>query len=219
MPASVIRRQSKRPGRPPASAKGRDSRSRLIDAAAVVFAERGFRSATVDDVVAAAGLSKGTFYWNFSSKEDLFLTLLEERVDRPVQRLMELTRDAPADRATAPDVSRGFESLLSDERSLLLLVHEYWMAAARDEAVAERYRERQATLRKLLAAALASRHEKTGVPLAVPAASLATAFVALAEGLAGAALVEPDTVDASLFGEILSLVYEGLEARGRKAAA
>jgi AcrR family transcriptional regulator len=207
------------PGRPPASTDRGDSRALLLDAAARVFAEKGFRAATVDAVVAEAGLSKGTFYWNFSSKEDLFLSLLDERVDRPVRELMELTRAAPADRPTAPDVSKGFARLLDSERELLLLAHEYWMAAARDARVAERYRHRQDALRELLAGALVSRHEKTGVPLTVPAASLATAFIALAEGLAGAALIDPDAVGSGLFGEVLSLVYDGLEARGRKAAA
>lgn len=218
-PTKRARRRGRGPGRPPASARGRDSRALLLDAASKVFAERGFRAATVDHVVAAAGLSKGTFYWNFSSKEDLFLALLDERIDQPVRGLVELTRGAPAGRPAAPDVSKGFEWLLENERDLLLLAHEYWMAAARDAGVAQRYSHRQAALRELLAEALASRHEKAGVPLAIPASSLATAFVALAEGLAGAALIDPDAVDPGLYGEILSLVYDGLEARGRKAAA
>jgi AcrR family transcriptional regulator len=214
MPAVPVRSPSprRRRGRPPTSAAG-DSRAELLEAAARVFAERGFRDATVAQIVAAAGLSKGTFYWNFSSKEDLFQTLLRERLDEPAGALMELTRSAPAERATAPDVSRGFEWLLENEREVLLLAHEYWMRAVRDERLAARYRARQAALRESLATAIESRHEKTGVPLAVPARSLATAFLALAEGLAGAALVDPEAVDRGLYGEILSLVYDGLELR------
>lgn len=209
------RGRSRRPGRPRSSESRGDSRARLLDAAAAVFAEKGFRAATVDEIVAAAELSKGTFYWNFAGKEELFLALLDERVDRPVSDLMDLTRTSPADRPTAAAVGAGLESLIAHEREALLLAHEYWLRAARDECVAERYRVRQAALRQLLAEALRSRHAKTGVPLGVPATSLATAFVALAEGLAGAALVDPDAVEPGLFGEILSLVYDGLEARAR----
>lgn len=208
-------KRSRAPGRPPASTGGRDSRTRLLDAAAAVFAKHGYRAATVEQIVAAAEFSKGTFYWNFSGKEDLFLSLLDERVDQPVRALMELTRTAPADKPTATDIGAGLESLIANERDALLLAHEYWMKAARDERVAERYRRRQENLRGLLTQALSSRHEKTGVPLSVPAPKLATAFVALAEGLAGAALVDPDAVDSGLYGEILSLVYDGLEARAR----
>ena len=45
-----------------------------------VFAERGYRDASMDEIVGRAGYSKGALYWHFSSKEDLFFALLEERV-------------------------------------------------------------------------------------------------------------------------------------------
>jgi AcrR family transcriptional regulator len=211
--AKQPRRPRRRPGRPRASERGTGSRARLLDAAAEVFAERGFRAATVDQIVAAAGLSKGTFYWNFATKQDLFLALLEERIDTPARALMAITRDAPADRPTASAVGKGLAQLLGEEREALLLLHEYWAAAARDPQLGSRYQERQAALRKELAEALASRHEKTRVPLSVPALDLATAFIALAEGLASAALIDSDAVSSGLYGEILSLVYDGLEAR------
>jgi AcrR family transcriptional regulator len=201
-------------GRPPiGAAEGADSRTRLLDAAASVFAAKGYRPATVDEIVAAAGLSKGTFYWNFKSKEDLFQTLLEERVDGPARALMEITRTAPADRPTASDVSAGLARLITGERETLMLLQDYWAAATRDPLLARRYRARQAALREALAATLEARLETTGVPLEFPARDLATAFIALAEGLGFEALVDPDSVDPNLFGEILSLVYDGLEAR------
>jgi AcrR family transcriptional regulator len=203
-------------GRPPASSETADSRTRLLDAAASVFAEKGYRAATVDGVAAAAGLSKGTFYWNFKSKEDLFQTLLEERIDRPARALMEITRTAPADRATASDVSAGLARLLTGERETLMLLQEYWAAATRDPRLARRYRRRQAALREALAETLQARHQTTGVLLEFPARDLATAFIALAEGLGFEALVDPDSVDPGLFGEILSLVYDGLEARTKQ---
>ena len=203
-------------GRPPASTEGADSRTRLLDAAASVFAAKGYRAATVDEVAAAAGLSKGTFYWNFKSKEDLFQTLLEERIDRPARALMEITRTAPANRATASDVSAGLARLLTGERETLMLLQEYWAAATRDPRLARRYRRRQAALREALAETLQARHETTGVPLEFPARDLATAFIALAEGLGFEALVDPDSVGPGLFGEILSLVYDGLEARTKQ---
>jgi AcrR family transcriptional regulator len=202
-------------GRPPAAAAGADSRTSLLDAAASVFAAKGYRAATVEEVVAAAGLSKGTFYWNFKSKEDLFQTLLNERIDRPTRALMEITRTAPADRPTASDVSAGLAELIAGQRETLLL-QEYWAAATRDARLARRYRVRQAALREALAETLEERHRTTGVPLEFPAEDLATAFIALAEGLACEALVDPDAVDSGLFGQILSLVYDGLEARAKR---
>jgi AcrR family transcriptional regulator len=205
---------TRRRGRPRASERSaEDTRALLLDAAAKVFARRGYQSATVDEIVARARLSKGTFYWHFESKGDLFVALLEERIDRPARALIDVTRSAPAEGATAPVVGRGLAALFREHRELVLLLHEYWSAAARDERLRARYLDRQRALRTALAEALTARHERTGVPLAMPADALATAFIALAEGLSSEALLDPDSVEEGLLGEILSLVYDGMAAR------
>ena len=59
-------------------ARGRRTRQRLLDAAADVFDRIGYHAARVDDVVAAAESSHGTFYLYFTSKEDLFEQLVGE---------------------------------------------------------------------------------------------------------------------------------------------
>ena len=65
----------------PLRARGRQTRARLLDAGVTVFAAKGLHTARVDDVVAAAGSSHGTFYLYFSSKEDLFDALVAEVAD------------------------------------------------------------------------------------------------------------------------------------------
>ena len=60
-----------------ARAERRDARQELLRAAADVFAERGFRDASIDEVAERAGYSKGAVYWHFESKDDLFFTLVE----------------------------------------------------------------------------------------------------------------------------------------------
>src|SRR5687767_3663360 len=86
------------------------ARERLLDAAAEVFAERGYRATRVEDLAAAAGLTKGAVYWNFESKEDIFFALLEERVDRRVRELIGVTEHAPRETAIAPLVSKGLST-------------------------------------------------------------------------------------------------------------
>jgi AcrR family transcriptional regulator len=209
----------RRRGRPRAAERSAaETRSELLDGAAKVFAERGYRAATVDDIVVRAGLSKGTFYWHFDSKEELFAALLEERIDRPARDLMEVTRSAPAEGETAPVVSHGLATLFREQRELILLLQEYWSAAVRDERLKARYLERERELRGALAQALAARHARTGVPLTMPAEALAAAFMALADGLSRQALLDPDSVDQALLGEIFSLVYDGMVARANKRA-
>jgi len=59
--------------RPATGARGALTRARIREAANQLFLEQGFESTTVDAIVAAAGVSKGTFYLYFERKEDLLL--------------------------------------------------------------------------------------------------------------------------------------------------
>src|SRR4051794_1807212 len=181
MPTRATRR---RRGRPPSAAREQgSSRRELLEAALPVFAERGYAATSVEEVIRRAGLSKGTFYFNFSGKDDLFFAVVEEHLDRPARALMELTASAPGDVPTASEISDGLAEILRTERSTLLLLQEHWAQAARDDRLAAGYRERQAGLRGLLAEALRERHRHTGVPLSFDADRLAAAFIALAHGL------------------------------------
>jgi len=189
------------------------SRAELVEAAAVVFAERGYQAASVDEVIRRARLSKGTFYFNFASKEDLFLAVIKERLDDPAHELMQITAGAAGNSPTSGVVSAGLAELFRNERDTLMLLQEYWSHAARDEQLAARYRTRQAWLRDALAHALEQRHQHTGVPLSFDARRLAQAFIALGQGLALESIVDPAAVDDALFGDVLALVYDGLVAR------
>jgi AcrR family transcriptional regulator len=201
-------------GRPRASERvSGSSRAELIAAAATVFAERGYDATSVEEVIRRAGLSKGTFYFNFTDKEHLFLAVIQDRIDDPARALMAITATAASSTPTAGTVSAGLDELLRNERTTLLLLQEYWSRAARDETIGARYRERQASLRDALAATLQARHDHTGVPLTFEANRLAQAFIALGQGLALESIVDPDAADPALFGDILSLVYDGLVKR------
>src|SRR4051812_22222521 len=91
-------RSSRRPGQAAridrrtraARAQGREARDDLLAAALRVFARRGYGQAGVDEIADAAGYSKGALYWHFSSKEDLLLALIEERIDAPMREMVAL---------------------------------------------------------------------------------------------------------------------------------
>lgn len=56
-----------------------ETRRRLLDAAELVFAEEGFGRSTVEQVCARAGFTRGAFYSNFASLDELFLAMWEQR--------------------------------------------------------------------------------------------------------------------------------------------
>jgi AcrR family transcriptional regulator len=197
-----------------AQSEKKSSRERLLEAAVKVFADRGYQAASVDEIAAAAGLSKGAVYWNFSSKDELFHALLEERIDRQIEETAEILRSAPTDRPIDPEVANRWEDMLGRERELMLLSQEHWARAVRDPELRARYAERQARLRDVLADGLRARVRRTGAPrFSTPAADVATAYLALANGLALQRLVDPEGVPDGLLENITSLIYEGLVAR------
>jgi AcrR family transcriptional regulator len=192
------------------------ARERLLDAAAQVFAERGYRAASVEEIATAAGVTKGAVYWSFKGKEDLFFALINERVDRRARELISVTERAPREIETAPLISRGISSFADEQQALVLLLQEYWAVAVRDEELRERYVQRQRALRDQLAHALESRHRTTEVPLTLPAEALATGIIGLASGLAQERIADPEAVPEELLGELLSLLYDGLVHRAQE---
>jgi AcrR family transcriptional regulator len=64
-------------GRAPLSARGRRTRDRLVTAARGVFEERGFDATRISDIAAAAGVSHGTVYTWFATKEDVLHAVID----------------------------------------------------------------------------------------------------------------------------------------------
>jgi AcrR family transcriptional regulator len=98
-------------------ARGRRTLSRLLDAGATVFADRGFHAARVDDIVKAARTSHGTFYLYFTSKDDLFRALAED----VAAAMVELARELPP---LTPDRD-GYDALLAWLRRFTALYQRY----------------------------------------------------------------------------------------------
>jgi len=73
--------------------KNGDKRGRIIDAAVAVFAEKGFHAARVSDVAKRAGVADGTIYLYFKNKEDLLLSLFEEKMGRQIDSLETAWKD------------------------------------------------------------------------------------------------------------------------------
>jgi AcrR family transcriptional regulator len=202
-----------------ARAEGRDGRAALLEAAAEVFARRGYRDSSVDEIAERAGYSKGAVYWHFAGKDDLFLALLEERIDRPIREGIELLESAPPERDMAPEASRRFVELVRGQRELLLLDHEYWSQAVRDPKLRARYAKRQAKLRSALGKALALRLQHLGAPPLAAPEEMATALLSVAYGLAQERLIDPDAVPDHLLGDTFALIYAGHVAQAQAAGA
>jgi AcrR family transcriptional regulator len=170
-----------------------------------VFARSGYEGASIAEIAGEAGLSKGALYWNFAGKEDLFLALLDE-LDERLRALISFAATAPVDQDIAPELSNDLSTLLVDARDVVLLFHEYSALAVRDEKVAARYAKRNARLRAELASSVATYYAAKGIVPAIPVEHIATALIALVDGLSIQQITEPKAVPDELFGQILWLI-------------
>lgn len=101
------------PRRPvPATPRGRRSRQALLDAARIVFGRDGFSAARITDIADAAGAAHGSFYTYFTSKEDIFLALIEE-----------LEQDLSVSRAPRVAHAGPYERIRSANREYLTAYH------------------------------------------------------------------------------------------------
>ena len=202
-----------------ARAKGLEGRDEILSAALRVFARRAYRQASVDEIADAAGYSKGALYWHFSDKEDLLLTLLEERVDAPMRELVALLESAPPERDMSVEATREFARRIDKDRDVMLLEREYWTLAIRDPELRARYVERQTELREALARAIEARARHLGTPdVPMAAEDVARVVMSIIGGLSVDELVEPGSVRPELLGETLALVYAGLVAQAQRRA-
>ena len=186
------------------------TRRRLLQAAGDVFAQRGYDRASLDDVAAAAGLTKGAVYSSFAGKDDLVYALMRERID---ERLA-LVKEAVERQGTIGDITRdagsGLAQLMSSQRDWHLLFIEFWARAVRDPTLHDEFVYERRFVRGVIAQFLEAQAEQAGINLPAPADQLAVAVLALSNGIAIEHLADPDTVDPSTFGVILGLLLDKL---------
>jgi AcrR family transcriptional regulator len=167
----------------------------------------------VDEIAERAGYSKGAVYFHFSGKDDLFLALLEERIDRPMSEAIKLLEFATPEDDMAAEANRKFVELVHGQRELVLLDQEYRSQALRDSRLRARYIRREAKLRAALSKGLQARLEHLGAPPIAAPEQVATALLSLVFGLAQEWLIEPDAVPDELLGNMFALIYAGHVAR------
>jgi len=102
-----------------------NTRERLLDAARSVFASRGFRGASVEEIASEAGFSTGALYSNFDGKEDLFLVLMEREIAEHLREISDAVqaRESVAERAAGG--ARRWMTMIEREPELLLLFTEF----------------------------------------------------------------------------------------------
>src|SRR5438876_894924 len=170
------------------SARRAQTRALLLQAAASVYARCGFNGATLDEVAAEAGFTKGAVYDHFGSKENLLLALMEEHLAGQVAEQIELF---DRERSTWERPVAGFLVAARRVVAELPLARDFRaLAPARDLPAAAVEREpRLVVVRRELRAALAVRDARELVRAEPPFAAARMSFCSRSRSLRVALLI------------------------------
>jgi AcrR family transcriptional regulator len=188
------------------------TRSRLLSAAARVFSRKGMLKGSIEDVVQEAGYTKGAFYANFASKEDLFLAMLDERF---ADRLGEVERafaseESPPEQARHAAADFAHASRADPHYKRLFL--EFATYALQEPGFRDELLSRFETLRARMAEIYERRAEAYGIESPVPIDRVVRMVIAMADGWALWRLLEPDDVDDELFESMMEIFATGIGA-------
>lgn len=203
------------PARPTQEQRRSRTRTAVLEAAAQVFARRGFDAATVDEVAREAGVSKGAVYYSFSSKSDLFVALLRQRTQAWVAAMNGASPEESLPDQAAQAAAGFFADLDADPWWTPLLL-EFLAYSARDERAHEIVRT---NFFEELHAAVAETTRERSVAAGldyVPVDDLAAGISALACGLGiQRSFTHTDEANA-VMSMMLELLIEGLIARNSR---
>jgi AcrR family transcriptional regulator len=172
---------ARRRGRPPRAEQVASRRRALLDAAAMVFRRDGYLAATVDAIADAAGLTKGAVYSHFSSKADVFLSLLEERVAGRSAANLAAARNV-VDRKSAESFLRKASKISREDPEWRLALVEFRAVAARDPELNERYARTHEQTIKGIGETFGAMYAALGVKPSLPLEALASTFLSLETG-------------------------------------
>jgi AcrR family transcriptional regulator len=165
----------------------------------------------VEDVAQEAGFTKGAFYSNFKSKEELFLVMMDEKFSSELERIDRLLAGTGEARDEAHAAAEDFVRYVHSDPEWPRLYFEFVAYAARNED----FRQELATRHRALRARLAEVYQRwaagftTKPPLPISDIAAMTDF--MADGFLLDKLVDPE-LDDRLYATMLAIFFRGLEA-------
>jgi len=191
------------------------TRTQLLQSAGRVFARHGLHQASVEQIVAEAGYTKGALYANFASKEDLFLALLEERFAERIAAVDAQLID-PGDPDDSHDHARAdpadFVAQVQRDGEWERLFFEFAAHAGRDDAFRGALLTRWLALIARMASLIEQHGARTGVVAPGSPDRLALMMLTIANGVALQRAIDPGVAD-ELLPDMLGLLTLGARAQ------
>ena len=190
--------------------KQQRTRKSLLKAAAQLFCKRGLEGASIDEVAQAAGYTKGAFYANFKSKEELFLVMLDERFASELERLDKALAGTQEPKEEARAAAAEYIHGASDSE-WPSLYFQFVAHAARDEDFREELATRQRAMRARIAEIFKRWKTGTGHLPPLPLEDITAMIYFMADGFLVDRMIEPG-LSEDLYTTMVGVFLRGLEA-------
>jgi AcrR family transcriptional regulator len=187
------------------------TRAALLRSASRLICEHGMDGASIDRIAAGAGYTKGAFYANFASKEELFLAMLDEKFAAELERVDTAMAGSGEPIDEGRQAAEAFLSLVGRAPEWPRLYQEFAAHAARNEAFRAEFAARQRTLRVHLAGVFARWSSALGVESPLPVADVAAMTFMMADGFLLDRIIDPE-LDDDLYATMCEVFLRGLAA-------
>jgi AcrR family transcriptional regulator len=191
------------------------TRTALIDAAADVFAKRGFHAASLEEIAETAGFTRGAIYKNFENKEELFFAVIERRIDAQLSRFREVLHE---DEEAATDPARlaaVWEEVLAFDKEWFTLDLEFRLYAMRNDEARQRWVAHEHELRNLVARFIEELQQALGTSTTIDADTMAGIVIPASQGFWQWTALDPD--QAHFYTAFLEILIKGVGYEQRSA--
>jgi AcrR family transcriptional regulator len=194
--------------------KSAQTRAELMASARQLFLRHGFHACSLEMVAEEAGFTIGAVYSRFGSKANLFLAILDERIDQLVAEVAQVAGLHQPIPEQAELLAGRRMALLEREREWFPLVLEFWSHAARDERLRHEFGACHERLVGAYADLIEADYARLGLPLPLAPEVLARAVVAIGNGVALERLTDPARVPEGLLSTMAVAFLRGVTADG-----
>ncbi len=185
------------------------TRARLIRAAEKIFARDGFEAAKLEEIAAEAGYTRGAFYANFDSKEDLFFALLEGEISSRINTVEQMTRSVRDPEAKLRAFREFFLTICQDRRWSLIAL-EFKLFAVRHPEVKARLAAMNRRLVKPRIGILRDIMEGTGRKLPITPTAFAMSLSAVTNALGLEHMLDRSLMPEASLKQILQNYFDSL---------
>jgi AcrR family transcriptional regulator len=197
-----------------------ERRRQIMEAALACFVRKGYHKTTMDDIVAESGLSKGTLYWYFENKDDLFVSLIKSYFFDVREGTDAILKQYPTASGKLRGLTQAFIELFQATEGSFSVLFEFWLQSTLRDELNEILSTALSQYQQVVAGIIAEGIQ-SGEFKAVDTGQVALAAMAAFDGLSFYAMLMPDTVDLegtchTFVETLLSGLVADAEGRGQQ---